>query len=580
MKMNKESRREVRKLSVRWQILIPSILLIISCCVSLGNSAKTRIEENMIAMAVEEATIVAEVAVKSIDADRLHEIIPGAEDTEVYKDVLKTLRNMQETYDIEYIYTLYAERGTIFYGVDSDKSSSQANIGDEYETSYKDLKPVFDGENFSHGVIEETVYGNLISVYIPIEDSDGDVVGILGCDYNADSIIESIEDAQIKMNIITLANLAFTIIVMGYIINRIVRGINKVDAKLYDIVHNEGDLTQKLDIKSGDEFELIADNINSLLEYIREIMINISDNAKALTKSSNLVSNNLSKAEVNITDVSATMEEMSAAMQETSASLNQITESVSTSYNALEEISSEVSNGRDVSIEVMSKAECIYKEAEKEQAEAKDKVEMMSEAVNAKIEKSNGVLKINELTARILDITSQTNLLALNASIEAARAGDAGRGFSVVASEIGKLAKNSAEAAKEIELVSAEVIEAVNELAEESTKMIEFMDTTTMSGYDKLMQTCKEYKENIGNLSGMLMNFAEGGERLKQNMDDVKEAVQAVNIAVEESTNGIGAVSESSVNITTGITDIGAEAKASKEVALALNNEVEKFKLN
>ena len=90
------------------------------------------------------------------------------------------------------------------------------------------------------------------------------------------------------------------------------------------MVHNEGDLTQKIEIKSGDEMELIADNVNNLLEYIREIMINIASDSKSIMDSSQKTVKNISEAELNITDVSATMQEMSAGMEETSASIGQI----------------------------------------------------------------------------------------------------------------------------------------------------------------------------------------------------------------------------------------------------------------
>lgn len=79
----------------------------------------------------------------------------------------------------------------------------------------------------------------------------------------------------------------------------------------------------------------------------------------------------------------------------------------------------------------------------------------MAQKLNEKIEQSQAVQEIAQLTANIIEITDQTNLLALNASIEAARAGEAGKGFAVVADEIGKLAANSAEAAEQIQKVSA-----------------------------------------------------------------------------------------------------------------------------
>lgn len=126
--------------------------------------------------------------------------------------------------------------------------------------------------------------------------------------------------------------LVLAVIAMNVIVAVIIRNLNKVDKKIYDIVNNEGDLTQKLDIRTGDELENIAENVNELLNYIRNIMVNISDNSSELRSSSDKIANDLSDAQISISDISATMEEMSASMEETSASLSQINESVNETF--------------------------------------------------------------------------------------------------------------------------------------------------------------------------------------------------------------------------------------------------------
>ena len=108
----------------------------------------------------------------------------------------------------------------------------------------------------------------------------------------------------------------------------ITMGLMQVNAKIYDLVHNEGDLTQKLDVRSGDELELIAGNVNELLAYIRKIMIGISSGSMRLMSSSRKMVDHLSSADESITDVSATMQEMSESMEETASSLKQITEAI------------------------------------------------------------------------------------------------------------------------------------------------------------------------------------------------------------------------------------------------------------
>ena len=345
------------------------------------------------------------------------------------------------------------------------------------------------------------------------------------------------------------------------------------------LVRKNGDLTQKLDIHTGDELELIADNVNKLLEHIRGIMLNIAHNSEQLKDSSKKVVNNLSSAEMNVTDVSATMEEMSAAMEETSASLNQVNSSIISVYDAVESIFQSADEGKSAADEVMAKAADIYEKAVSEQEHARELAQEMADVVNEKIEKSKAVEDITTLTTNIINITEQTNLLSLNASIEAARAGEAGRGFAVVADEIGKLAANSAETAAQIQKVSVEVVSAVNDLAKKAEEMLTFMDETAMAGYTKLLETSGSYRSDVGDMNQMMEHFANESEEIKNSIDQIKEAVSAVSIAVEESAKGVTNVTEMSVDLTTSIGDIGNEANSNMDIANQLNVEVGKFKL-
>lgn len=574
--MNKGKIR-TRRLTIRAKILIPSVIIVVLVCGLMGYNSYTRFEESMVRMGVEEADMAATIVADSLDANLLSEVTVGSEDTQVYQNLQGDLRKKQKACGIAFLYTLYTDGKKVYYGVDSDEDA--AKVGDEFADSYAELEPVFGGKEYIQDYIDHTEDGDLITVYKPIEDNAGKVVAVLGCDYDASSIAAELQGAVARTLQIGGICLILAILILTIIISRITKGLMQVNAKIYDLVHNEGDLTQKLDVRSGDELELIAGNVNELLAYIRKIMIGISSGSMRLMSTSRKMVDHLSSADESITDVSATMQEMSAAMEETTSSLNQITEAIDEIYSSVERIAGNADAGKVSSQEMESRASGANDAAAEGQKKANLETEKMAASLNEKIAKSRSVEQIEVLTSNIIEITEQTNLLALNASIEAARAGEAGRGFAVVADEIGKLAGNSADAAAKIRQVSAEVIQAVDELAEGSQQMIEFVCNSTEEGFGGLVATSENYATDANAMRAMMEQFAQTAEELRSTMDGIRESISAVNIAVEESAKGIAGVSESSVQLTGNVNDIQSEASDNNGIAEDLATEVGRFKL-
>lgn len=574
--MNKGKIR-TRRLTIRAKILIPSIIIVVLVCGLMGYNSYTRFEKSMVRMGVEEADMAATIVADSLDAKLVYKVTVGSEGTQVYQNLQGALRKKQKACGIAFLYTLYTDGKKVYYGVDSDEDA--AKVGDEFADSYAELEPVFGGKEYIQDYIDHTEDGDLITVYKPIEDNAGKVVAILGCDYDASSITAELQKAVVQTLQIGGICLILAILILTIIVSRITKGLMQVNAKIYDLVHNEGDLTQKLDVRSGDELELIAGNVNELLAYIRKIMIGISSGSMRLMSSSRKMVDHLSSADESITDVSATMQEMSAAMEETTSSLNQITEAIDEIYSSVERIAGNADAGKVSSQEMESRASGANDAAAEGEKKANIETEKMAASLNEKIAKSKSVEQIEILTSNIIEITEQTNLLALNASIEAARAGEAGRGFAVVADEIGKLAGNSADAAAKIRQVSAEVIQAVDELAEGSQQMIEFVRNSTEEGFGGLVATSENYATDANAMRAMMEQFAQTAEELRSTMDGIRESISAVNIAVEESAKGIAGVSESSVQLTGNVNDIQSEASDNNGIAEDLATEVGKFKL-
>lgn len=344
------------------------------------------------------------------------------------------------------------------------------------------------------------------------------------------------------------------------------------------IQKDEGDLTERIVVKTQDEVGQLVSGVNGFIEQLQSLMRKLKGESARMMESADNITNRVNDSNENVNSVSAAMEQLAASMEEVSVSLEQITNGSNDIYKKAQVLAGRAGNGAELVEEIKVRAQSVRQDAVDSKAAASKMITEIRVMLEEAVKESKSVGRINELTGDILDISSQTNLLALNASIEAARAGEAGKGFAVVADEIRVLADNSRDAANNIQNISNMVTTAVEKLAQNAENMLQFIDEDVMKDYDGFVDVANNYQHDAEDMDIILTEFASGATEMQTIMQHINVGINDISTTVDESAKGVSNVAENTGSLVAAMAHIQQETQNSQSISRELCDEVERFK--
>ncbi|MDQ0228031.1 methyl-accepting chemotaxis protein [Metabacillus niabensis] len=353
--------------------------------------------------------------------------------------------------------------------------------------------------------------------------------------------IDALNQQVSIFKVVTISLTLFAIVLAILFSISISRGIRKnvtkISESIVEIANAGGDLTKRIEINTQDELGGLANDTNKLIDSIAGLVRQVSLMAQNVTATSQELLASAEETSTTINTIAATSSEIAAGSDATKSKMNLSSEKMSSLEEAAHFLNNQAeivkANSTEMLLVAQKGGETVQASSEKIMS-LEEIMSNTSQTVEALGKKSN---EITSIIGTITDIAQQTNLLALNAAIEAARAGEHGKGFAVVADEVRKLAEQSQQAAHSVKDIILSIQQEVKNIVQQNQQGV----IEVISGVEMTNQTNSSLEDIINQTKRTTVVVNEMVEHIQETLKLSKEVAksfdQVIKITNETASN-------------------------------------------
>ncbi|WP_274309754.1 methyl-accepting chemotaxis protein [Solibacillus daqui] len=564
--------------SLKTKMVVVFSVLILLMGGSIGFLVNQSSSKLVIQSISKQATKIGEYTLSQVDAEKYSEIVKDRKENDYFNQLQDKFEEISVANDLNYLYTMSREKTDSGYEYFYVITGDAVALGDieENGAEYDKMVQTFETGQISEPEISSDDFGNLLSIYIPIKDKSGEVISVLGVDYNATDILNLEKKNGLKMVLLTGIFLIISIIIIfifSKIVTKPLESLTKQAKKI-----SEGDLSFQVKTEGKDEISALSRSFEKMVVDLREIIADINSTTVTMNDTTQELSQFVKTTEEASGNITQSMEETAIGIDKQSEEVNNILEMMSNMMTFLHEgvaqVKRTVENAK-ISTDTAQKGKESMREATVQLHELIKTVESATGTVQSLAKRSD---EVGEIINVISDIANQTNLLALNAAIEAARAGENGKGFAVVADEVRKLAEQSQSAANKI-------IDLIESIQKETNETVVKMEQN-LKAVQKQEQLIDQGDEALNVIVNMVGQTEKDTSQIEDVFNDIQkdsqkvlEALETISAVIEENTAVTEEVASASKDQSTVISRIVVNVHKVEGISKVLKNKVDKFKL-
>mgnify|MGYP003547814221 FL=1 len=542
--MRKKNIFKMDFLSVSFLVIAITLVIVgVTDFISISRFAETS--------AGNEAKGIAISVANNIDGDKFKEVIKVGKSSPYYEEVRLKLNRTLNDVGLKYLTTITVNGEKLNYIIDGSEPNSEDFSDYMSEDSLENtmLKEFFDKKIVGYSeMYKDETWGYLLSAVAPIKDSKGEIVAWVEADMSVKDIKQSINIFILRLALVLFFALVVLFIMIRFINKNITHPIEKFVESFQKLV--QGDFNSRVEFKQkgvfkllADEYNTLVDKISSLINTIKAELSEISVEKDNLTydmdnivkgKKSKYLSTSFYKIEDGLEQQMGFLSQMVNGVTQQNASTQNVLASVEEMNASIREVSEYIERTNISSEKAADIAKESYSEAE-ELKEAMGEINESMSDVNKRIDNlidlSNGIGGIVEA---IQSISQRTNLLALNAAIEASRAGEAGRGFSVVADEIRKLAEQTNKETDKIAEIVTNVrneinkVEAVTDIVDTKIKEGNNITNNVKTSIESILEITNKNTDSIRVITNISSEQALAIEEITRNIESIGHKIEEI----------------------------------------------------